>query len=893
MEENSSLFNASSKDVTPAMMQYFEAKAQYPDCVLMFRMGDFFEMFFEDAKKVSGILNIALTHRGKHMGEDVPMCGIPVAALENYLGRLVRSGCKIALCDQMENPEEAKKRGYKAVLKRDIVRVITPGTIIEDTLLNSRTNNFLMAIVPETNKKADTVKMVSFATIDISTGDFFVNTVAKEDFSGIIGIYQPKECLLPARFERTEFEHFITLQISTSITYLPDTKFNPTIEKGRLERYFNVKTLESFGISLNSEVAACGALLEYLIITQKGEMPPLPAPKKMFFSDYLIIDSATSKSLEVTTSTNGEYSNSLLGVLDKTVTPFGARELATRIATPIVSIEKIQKRLDCIDFFLKNPKLCQTVRAAISESADFERSMNRIKFNKFSPKNVGDIRELLRVIDKVKNIIGQTQLPTEGIYSFSEIKDMSVLKNEIEKALIEYGELPALKKDVGIIADGYSKKLDDLKYMKDHSKNLIAGLQAKYIGETHIGSLKIRNNAILGWYVEVPLAQQSKMTSDFIHRQTLINAVRYTTKELIDLQTKLMDAFDEWSALEQELYDALVHKVLERYSDICYAIKCLACLDVYMNFAQLVTERGYIRPIVTEEPVLEIENGKHPVLAVNSKDFTCNDCDLDFDHRIALLTGPNMAGKSTYLRQNALIVLMTQIGCYVPATSAKIGIIDRLFSRIGASDDIARGRSTFMVEMIETATILNQASEKSFVILDEVGRGTSTYDGLSIAWAVIESLYKVNKCRVLFATHYRELTALQDSLKNIRCKTLKVQEWEGEVIFYHKIIDGVADKSYGIHVASIAGVPKSVIKRAKELLKKFEVNDAKSGSLKTPLMDSLFDFSDENDSDGYVIEKKISKDSALRKRLGEVNINATTPMQALNILCELKNMSEN
>lgn len=890
--EEGVIFYGASKDFTPMMSQYFEVKANYQGCLLLFRMGDFYEMFFDDAKKAAAVLNIALTQRGKHMDRDIPMCGIPVAALENYLGRLVRSGYKVAICDQVEDPKEAKKRGYKAIVKREVTRVITPGTIIEDSLLNFRSNNFLMAIVPEVTKKNTDVKTVSFAAIDISTGDFFVNTVVKEDFSGIVGIYRPKEFLLPAYLECGDFECFISSISRSTITHLPDTKFNPAIEKERLEKYFKVKTLDGFGVSLNNELAACGALLEYLLITQRNEMPSLPIPKKTTFSDYLIIDSSTSKSLEIVSSNNGEYKYSLLGAIDKTTTPFGARALAARVATPIIAVQKILKRLDCVEFFVKNSKLSESLRNILSQSADYERAMNRIKFNKFSPKNVGDIRELLRTLEKIKVIASEFVLPSEGEYLFAEIDDFSELRKTLDAALIEYDKLPFINRhDVGVIADGYSKELDGLKYLKDHSKRLISELQAKYAAATGISSLKIRDNSILGWYIEIPLSQKEKIADNFIHRQTLVGNVRYTTNELVDLQEKLIDAVEKWSVVEQRLYDELVLKITDRYEDISYAIKCLACLDIYTSFAYLAQERRYARPSITDEPVLEIEDGKHPVLSLCAEEFTCNDCVLNADHRIALLTGPNMAGKSTYLRQNALIVIMAQIGCYVPAKRAKIGVVDRLFSRIGASDDIARGRSTFMVEMIETAAILNQATEKSFVILDEVGRGTSTYDGLSIAWAVIENLYKVNKCRVLFATHYRELTALGNSLFGIRCKTLKVQEWEGEVIFYHKIIDGIADKSYGIHVASIAGVPKRVIKRARELLKKFEKQGAEIGGLKASCMDLQFDYDASDDEKKK--EKKLPQDALVRKRLLEIDINSITPMQAMNILCELKDTAGN
>lgn len=862
MAEEDNLFYGSSKETTPMMFQYFEIKRNYCDCLLLFRMGDFFELFFDDARKAAAILNIALTHRGKpaNQAEEVPMCGIPAAALDNYLGRLVKAGYKVAICDQMEDPQEAKKRGYKAIVKREVIRVVTPGTIVEDNLLDFQSNNFLMAVIPDISPKNASIKTISFSVIDISTGDFFVNTVVKEDFAGIIGMYRPREMLLPFHLEVGEFINFLSSLSDATFTYLPDTKFNPDIEKRRLEKYFKVQTLESFGISFPNELSACGALLEYLIITQKNEMPALPVPKKIKYSDYLIIDTSTIRSLEIINGSNEDYSHSLLGALDKTVTPFGARTLAARVVTPIVSLEAIEKRLDCVNYFVNDRKLCESLISILSQSADFERSVNRIKFNKFSPKNIGDIRELLRTISEMKAIVGSKRIPFEGDYSFFQIKDFSELLKTLNAALVEYGALSAAnKKEESVIAQGYSKELDELKYSKDHSKALIAQLQEKYVSFTGINTLKIRENAILGWYIEIPLSQKNKVPSNFIHRQTLVGNVRYTTEELVNLQEKLLTAVNDWSKLEEKLYNELVKKVLDRYEDILYAIKCLAQIDVYTCFAKLAIDRGYVRPIMTNEPVIEIENGKHPVLALHCKDFTGNNCDLDSEHRVALLTGPNMAGKSTYLRQNALIVIMAQIGCYVPATTARIGVVDRLFSRIGASDDLVRGRSTFMVEMIETATILNQATEQSFVILDEVGRGTSTYDGLSIAWAVMENLYNCNKCRVLFATHYRELVGLQQTLTNIRYKTLKVQEWNGEVIFYHKIIDGVADKSYGIHVASIAGVPKKVIQRAKQLLKTFEEGSKnkrgakiseKSGeneeekvkNTETSPMGSLFDF---------------------------------------------------
>lgn len=876
MNADDSLFST-SKDATPVMSQYLTAKAQYKDCLLLFRMGDFYELFFDDAKLASSVLSIALTHRGKHCNEDIPMCGVPVATLDNYLGKLVKAGYKVAICEQMESPEDAKKRGYKAVVKREVTRILTAGTVTEEYLLESNHNNYLMAIVPDICKKTNAVKMVSFAVIDISTGDFFVNTSLEEEFNSLLNIYHPKEVLIPCSYEKTEFTKSLQNICGANVTVLPDSKFNPVVEKDRLERYFKVKTLDSFGIKTNGELASCGAVLEYLLITQRDNLSALPPPRKTSFSNFLVIDPSTSKGLDIVTSPHGEYKYTLLGAIDKTVTAFGARTLASRVAMPVVDIDTLETRLKCVDFFVAHESLTESIRSVLSECPDLERAINRVRFNKFSPRDMGDIRESLRVITTIKTIINGIDIPTEKEYSVSKLRDFSDLYRTLQSALIE--KLSLSRENV--IADGFSPELDQLKYVKDHSMDLIADLQAKYIKETEINTLKIKSNAIIGWYIEIPLSQKHKITEKFIHKQTLVNGVRYTTSELASLQMKFVQAFDEWRELEQRIYNELVSEVLKYYDDISYAIKLFSLIDIYTNFAHIAKERAYVRPTITEKRVLEIEGGRHPVLSLFEKDFTENDCGLDESNRICLLTGPNMAGKSTYLRQNALIIILAQIGCYVPAKSAVIGVVDRLFSRVGAADDLAHGRSTFMVEMIETATILNQATGKSFVILDEVGRGTSTYDGLSIAWAVVEHLYNKNKCRVLFATHYRELTELQTALAGIKCKTLKVQEWNGDVVFYHKIVDGAADKSYGIHVASIAGVPKSVINRATTLLKKFE---SKKNKIDTAsLVDNIAEQID-------LIPSGVK--TKLQQKLDAVDPNELTPREALNLIFEWKNIKD-
>lgn len=861
------LFQATFKDSTPMMGQYLRVKAQYPDCLLLFRMGDFFELFFEDAKKASAILNIALTHRGKYQNEDVPMCGIPAAALDNYVGRLVRHGSRVVICDQVEHPEDARKRGNKAVIRREVTRIVTAGTLLEDGLLSSKRNNFLMAIVPRMNKKNTEIQSVSFATIDISTGDFFVNTVVSSEFSSILDLYHPKEIILSSAFEKTDFIKNLQNIDWLSVTILPAAKFNPNMEKDRLEKYFKVKTLDSFGISPGDEIAACGAVVEYLKITQCNDLSSLPIPKKQSLSNYLIIDPNTGKSLEIVSSIHGEYEYCLLGAIDNTKTAFGARLLASRVAMPIVDIDLLNARLDCIDFFIHNEKMRKLIRDALSNCPDFERAINRIKFNKFSCRDVGDIRTALQTVDIIKNIIADQIPPTEDEYAYARLKDLTHLRNQLQEALVE--TLPAGNHNM--IAPGYSKELDDLQYVKNHSEELIIDLQEKYIHQTGINTLRIKNNSAIGWFIEIPLSQRNKIPDNFVHRQTLLNNIRYITDELIILQTKLDEAYEKWSNLETELYLELIKSIMHDYESILYAIKYLAVLDVYTSLAQIAVDRNYVRPTICTDPVFEVENGRHPILDVHVSDFTPNSCNLTNVSKVCLLTGPNMAGKSTYLRQNALLIILAQVGCFVPAEKARIGIVDRLFSRIGASDDIARGRSTFMVEMIETATILNQATHQSFVILDEVGRGTSTYDGLAIAWAVVEQLYNVNQCRVLFATHYRELTALQKELKHMQCKTLKVQEWNSQVIFYHKIIDGIADKSYGIHVASLAGVPQKVIARANLLLKNLEKNDHSE----LVNMDAAIQLDFKYDS--------------LQQKLNRIDINNTTPLQALSILQELKN----
>ena len=879
--EDSNLIYKSITNATPMLAQYLEAKADCQDCLLLFRLGDFYELFFEDAKTASAALNIVLTHRGKSEGDDIPMCGIPVASMDYYVAKLIKGGYKVAVCDQMESPEDAKKRGYKAIVRREVTRIISAGTIIDDNLLNQKENNYLMSIVPAASKRnsqvllQETHENISFALIDISTGSFLVNTIAYENLGSILEQYSPKEIIIS--LDADELIQHISKISDALITKLPPSKFNPEIEKNRLKKYFKVDTLDSFEINSKSELACCGSILEYLLLTQKSHVSVLPIPKKIQSNQYLIIDASTSRSLEIMASNNPDNSRfTLLNAIDHTKTAFGARALASRLAMPIVDIDVLKQRQQYVQNFINNPDLVKQIRDILAECPDFERSINRIRFNKFSQRDVENVRDALELVFSLKKIL--SNIAFEDNRSFKDMSDFSDLRKLLQSALIE-------KYVTGgnVIADGYSRELDQYRLLKNQGEKLMNDLQNKYIYRTGINTLKVRNNAIIGWYVEIPASQKNKIIPEFMHRQTLVNNIRYTTDEIMTLQTDIVKAEEECARLEQALYAEVIDTILNQYEDISYAVGLLALLDIYTNFASIAMERNYICPEIVSEPILEIENGKHPVLSLTQKDFTGNDCDLMEDSRICLLTGPNMAGKSTYLRQNALLVIMAQIGSFVPADKAKIGIVDRLFSRIGAADDLAHGRSTFMVEMIETATILNQATDKSFVILDEVGRGTSTYDGLSIAWAVIENLRNNNHCRVLFATHYRELTSLRDNFPDIRCKTLRVQEWEGKVVFHHKIIDGIADKSYGLHVATIAGVPQNVIKRADELLKQMESGDNKL--LSFPIAKST-----QNQMSLY--SEPVSETSEVILELKNLNLNEITPLQALNLLVELKQKAE-
>jgi DNA mismatch repair protein MutS len=811
------------------MAQYLRIKDQYPGCLLFFRLGDFYELFFEDAVVASAVLNITLTRRGQTgEGKEVPMCGVPFHAAESYIARLIRQGHRVAICDQMETPAEAKKRGHKAVVEREVVRIVTPGTLTEEGLLDARQNNFLATIIQGGTSRAPSY---SLAVLDISTGEFFCEATShKGGLSTALAKHAPREVLISEKLQQDPALFEVWRDWRDQLTPLPNGRFDDENSLRRLKKAFGVTSFDAYGDFSAGELSACGALLDYVALTQKGQLPRLLPPRRWANGSVLEIDSATRRSLELTLTLSGEKSGSLLATIDKTVTPGGARLLAARLSAPLTDPAAIDQRLEGVALFIDHPLLREEIRRLLKQTPDIERGLGRLSLGRGGPRDLALLRDGLLQASLIQNRLklGQGTLPPMMESVLSSLGLHEELIQRLQRALGE--QLPLLTREGGFIAPGYLPQLDDLRSLRDHGRDQMAHLQQEYIHETGIHTLKIKHNNILGHYVEVGVAASSKMPPRFIHRQTLTTGVRYTTPELVQIEEKILSAADKVLAMELALFDDLVSEVLGRSDPIGRTAQTLAKLDVASGLAELAVTQRYVRPHVDGSDIFNIVQGRHPVVEKSpgeNESFMANDCILEGSgQRLWLITGPNMAGKSTFLRQNALIAILAQMGSYVPATSAHIGVVDRLFSRVGAADDLARGRSTFMVEMIETAAILNQATPRSLVILDEIGRGTATYDGVSIAWATAEHLHTINQCRGLFATHYHELTALEETLPHLSCHTMAVKEWEGKVIFLHQVVKGRADRSYGIHVAQLAGMPPSVIQRAEEILAGIDTHPA-------------------------------------------------------------------
>lgn len=880
--------------LTPMMAQYLETKKAYPGYLLFYRMGDFYEMFFDDAVEASKALDIALTKRGKLEGEDVPMCGVPFHAYEAYLARLIKHGFKVAICEQMEDPKEAKKRGAKSVVRRDVIRLVTAGTLTEDNLLDSRRNNFLLSL-------AKTGETLGVSWLDLSTGDFFLEEVSLRNkpeavvVSGLLSRLNPVEILISDNYLQSPKLFELFNEYRKKLSVLPQARFNAENARRNLLRLFKVETLDAFGSFGRAEITAAGVLMDYVETTQKGQMPRVEKPVKIYEQKVMEIDGATRRSLELLESSSGDKNGSLLAVLDRTVTGAGARMLAGRIASPLVDTAEIAERLNVVEFFINEDFIRQDLRLLLKSCPDIERAVSRLSLERGGPRDLAALRATLAAVPKLKNILAAKSknnldgaLPEALKKIVSRLGHHENLVDELERALEE--ELPLLPRDGGFIREGYYPPLDEIKRLKNNSQQVILQLQEKYAAATGIANLKIKYNNLIGYFVEVPVkfATQMLENKDFIHRQSVLNAVRFTTVELTEVENEIRGAGEKSLATELELFNKLVTEIRIAADDISRTAKALAELDVGAALADLAAEKNYCRPAVDDSFCFEIAEGRHPVVEASlSREhgaaFVGNDCRLGADNsNIWLITGPNMAGKSTFLRQNAIIAVMAQIGSYVPAKSAHIGVVGKLFSRVGASDDLARGRSTFMVEMVETASILNRADERSLVILDEIGRGTATFDGLSIAWAVVEHLHEVNRCRALFATHYHELTSLVGKLHKMSLHCMRIKEFNDEVIFLHEVIDGAADRSYGIHVAKLAGLPAVVLKRAEQVLASLE-NDKKNTNIKA-LADDLPLFAN------LKREEEQKAPSPVEKALAEVCPDNLTPREALDELYRLKDM---
>ncbi len=868
------------------MAQYLELKAGYPDALLFYRMGDFYELFFDDAVAASAALDIALTKRGKHLGEDIAMCGVPVHSADGYLLTLIRKGFRVAVCEQMENPAEAKKRGSKSVVKRDVVRLVTPGTLTEESLLEARRHNYLASY-------ANVRGSAALAWVDISTGSLHVMPLTPARLGPELARLRPSEVVITDEEDPTLIE--IIEEAGAALTPLGRASFDSTTGEPRLCQLFGVSTLDAYGQFTRCEVASMSAIVDYLDITQKGKLPLLQPPQREAETGAMQIDAATRRNLELTHSLSGGRSGSLLSAIDRTVTAGGGRLLERRLSSPSRQLNVIQDRLDGISFALDYNRVATELREALRKVPDLDRALSRLALDRGGPRDLAAIRNGLEQAEDISALLKDKELPRllndaiEGLRGHGDLLDL------LDQSLV--AEPPLLVRDGGFIAPGYDAELDEARTLRDEGRSVIAGMQSEYAELTGIQTLKIKHNNVLGYFVEVTSTHAEKMLSEplnetFKHRQTTANQVRFTTLSLSEMETKILNAGGRALEIEKRLYNIIKAAILDVSAKITQAARGLAELDIATSLADLAQGENWCLPKVDNSRTLAIQGGRHPVVepalcAQGSVPFIANDCNLGQGADIWLLTGPNMAGKSTFLRQNALIALLAQIGSYVPATSAHIGILGQLFSRVGASDDLARGRSTFMVEMVETAAILNQADDRAFVILDEIGRGTATYDGLSIAWATLEHLHEENGCRALFATHYHEMTNLSDTLERVENATVAVKEHDGDVIFLHEVRKGAADRSYGVQVAKLAGLPDQVVNRARVVLDALEKGEREGGGAREALIDDLPLFAATPPP-----PVKIQAPSAVEERLKDVFPDEMTAKDALDLIYELKGQIE-
>ncbi len=877
-------------NATPMMAQYLEVKAKHPDFLLFYRMGDFFELFFDDAVQASGALGIQLTKRGKHAGEDIPMCGVPVARSDEYLQKLIRKGFRVAVAEQLEDPEAARRRGPKAVVRRDVVRLVTPGTLTEDALLISGANNFLTAIAKAGKGAAPRYHL---ASLDISTGEFLLSETAAADLEGELMRLRPAEILIPEGELHDPAIKRASEAAGASPSPLSGACFTKANGERELKEAFEVGALDGLGFFTEGDLAAAGALLHYVNLTQMGGRPALRAPKREVPGGLMLIDAATRASLELVRPKN-EGAPTVFSAIDRTVTASGARELMHRLVSPSADVEIINRRLDAVAVFIDDWGLRERVRKALKSAPDMSRALSRLKLRRGGPRDLGGLRDGLLAAESLSALLASAAaLPDELLHLAAALAQVPQrLSESLTAALGE--NLPYFTRDGGFVAPGYDTALDELRQLATGTKLVLAKLQAAYAAQTGIKTLRVQYNQVFGYFVEVSPGTAATLQAEphaaiFRHKQTLANAVRFTTEELSALERRILNATSEALARELALFEELAGAVLSAGEAIANAAAGLAALDCTAALAELAQAQNYVRPQVDESRLFLIGGGRHPAveqaLAREGGVFIGNDCKLDGSGERApgflTVTGPNMAGKSTYLRQNALIAVLAQAGSFVPAASAHIGVIDRLFARIGAADDLARGRSTFMVEMTETAAILNQAARRSFVILDEIGRGTATFDGLSIAWAVLEHLHDVILCRGLVATHYHELTRLAESLPRAANVRMAVTEWKDSIVFLHAVEPGAAHRSYGVQAARLAGVPKPVLARAKQVLAQLENGAGPHGPLTLPTDMPLFSAPAQSATEDAAPHPVLEKLAAL-------DADSLSPREALEMLYKLK-----
>jgi DNA mismatch repair protein MutS len=886
--------DSATASASPVMAQYFDAKAKQPDALLFFRMGDFYELFFEDAAKAAAAIGIALTHRGTHAGAPIPMAGVPAHAAEAYLAKLIRAGFKVAVCDQVEDPAEARKRGPKAVVRRELVRVVTPGTLTEDGLLDARGANRLAAVAVRSGQGA-------VASVELSTGEVECVAVAIDGVGQVLAALQPSEILASDRLFADPVIGEVLRSVTCPVEPMAGALVEPAAAEARVKRLYGVATLDGFGPLSGAEIAALGLIAAHLDATQAGRPIALRPPRRAGEAEFMSIDPATRASLEIDRTLTGRRDGALLAAVDRTVTAAGARLLAARLSRPLLSPAAIDRRLDAIAWLIERSDMRRALRETLRGTGDMARALTRLALGRGGPRDFGCLRDGLAAGASIATRLLAAREPLEPppdelafVISGLDLgrhPDLEVFCQTLSDGL--GAELPSLARDGGYVASAVCAELDETRTLRDDSRKVVAALEGNLGLEAGV-ALRIRHNGVLGYFVEVNPKQaeallRPPLSAVFIHRQTLANQVRFTTVELAELDARIARAADQVLALELAMFEIWREAARALAGDILAAAEALATLDVAAGLAEWARDSNANRPVVDESVAFEAVGARHPVVeaAVTraGEAFTPNDCALDGDGeagpRLAIVTGPNMAGKSTFLRQNALLAILAQAGSFVPAKALRLGAVDRLFSRVGAGDDLARGRSTFLAEMVETAAILTQASARSFVILDEIGRGTATYDGLAIAWACAEALHDGNRCRALFATHYHELAALEERLDHVANLSLKAREWNGELVFLHEAGPGCADRSYGVQVAKLAGVPSAVVARAREVLERLETGgQSHAGLADLPLFAVAAE----------APQTFAPAPSALETALSALDLDGMSPREAMDALYRLRGM---